>query len=75
MGFVILTFLPVENLELLPELVLAESLHSPSILLRLTFIELPDPIAAGGLTTERDDLRGETLVEPGAFLVMKGLVL
>lgn len=38
-------------------------------------MELPDPTAAGGLTTEWEDLRGETLVEPGAFLVMKGFVL
>jgi hypothetical protein len=69
-----LTFLPVENLELLPELVLARSFRSPSLLLRLTFIELPKPTAIGGLPTD-EDLRGETLVDPGAFLVIKGFVL
>lgn len=69
------TFLPVENLELLPELVLAGSLRSPSSVRRLTFIELPEPTTADGLPTECEDLRGETLVEPGAFLVMKGFVL
>lgn len=69
-----LTFLPVENLEL-PELELPESFHSASRPLKLTFMELPDPMAADGLAVECEDLRGETLVDPGAFLVMKGFVL
>lgn len=45
------------------------------MLRRLTFIELPDAIPADGRADVWADLRGETLVDPGSFLVMNGLVL